>query len=71
MVAVRSREDDQRVGEPAPAGPRDQYTAELFYRLQLAQHLQLTPDVQALIHPALNPGTDLIWVFGVRVRLTF
>ncbi len=55
---------------PAPDGLDDQYTAELYYRLQLANNLQITPDIQLLINPALNPNTDRIWVFGFRAILT-
>ncbi|MHC4711900.1 MAG: carbohydrate porin [Planctomycetota bacterium] len=58
-------------GNPADSSLRDQTTAELFYRLQLAQNLAITPSVQLLIDPALNPDEDLIWVFGLRTRLTF
>ena len=58
-------------GRPSTQGLRDQYTAELFYRLQLAQNLAVTPDVQLLIDPALNPNEDQIWVLGLRARLTF
>jgi len=49
----------------------DQYTAELFYRLQLTQNLAITPDVQLIIDPALNPDEDVIGVFGLRARLSF
>jgi len=58
-------------GRPPESGLDDQYTAELFYRLQLAQNLAITPDVQMLINPALNPNEDVIWVFGLRARLAF
>ena len=58
-------------GKPPESGLDDQYTAELFYRLQLAQNLAVTPDVQLIIDPALNPDEDVIWVFGLRGRLTF
>lgn len=50
-------------------GLDDQYTAELFYRLQLSQNFALTPDVQLLIDPALTPEQSSIWVFGLRARL--
>lgn len=50
---------------------RDQYTAELFYRLHLLPHLTITPDVQLVVNPALNPSEDQIWVFGLRARLDF
>ena len=53
-------------GKPSESGLDDQFIAELFYRLQVAQNLGITPDVQLLINPALNPDEDLIWVFGLR-----
>ena len=58
-------------GKPSADGLDDQYTAELFYRLQLAQNLAITPDVQLIINPALNPDEDVIGVFGLRARVTF
>lgn len=50
-------------------GLRDQYTAELFYRWQLAPQLAITPDLQWLRNPALNPNEDQIWIIGLRARL--
>lgn len=50
-------------------GLRDQYSLEAFYRLQLARQLALTPDVQLLFNPALNPDAKSSWVFGIRARL--
>ena len=52
-------------------GLRDQYTAELFYRLHLLPHLTITPDVQLVVNPALNPDEDQIWLFGLRARIDF
>ena len=49
---------------------RDQFTTELFYRLQLAQNLAVTPSVQFLVNPALNPNRDSLFLFGLRARLT-
>jgi len=49
----------------------DQYTIESYYRLQLLKHLQVTPDVQLLLNPALNPDEDQVWVFSLRARLAF
>lgn len=51
------------------SGLDDQYSFEAFYRLQLARQLALTPDVQLLFNPALNPDAGSTWVFGVRARL--
>ncbi len=50
-------------------GLDDQYSLEAFYRLQLAGQLALTPDVQLLFNPALNPDASSTWVFGIRARL--
>ncbi len=38
--------------KPPESDLGDQYTAELFYRLQLAPNLAITPDVQLIIDPA-------------------
>jgi len=56
-------------GRPPDSGLDNQYTAEIFYRLQLAQNLAITPDVQLIFNPALNPEEDMLWVFGLRARL--
>ena len=56
---------------PQGEGLDDQYPAELFYRVQLAQNFAITPDIQFIIDPALNPAEDNIFVFGIRGRLTF
>ena len=32
--------------------------------------MAITPDIQWVINPALNPEGDLILVFGIRGRLT-
>jgi porin len=52
-------------------GLRDQYAVELFYRLQLSSSFELTPDIQFMIDPSLNPAHDFIAVFGARARLSF
>ncbi len=49
----------------------DQYTAELFYRIQVTKEIAITPDVQLLFNPALNPDEDMITVFGLRTRMAF
>jgi len=53
------------------SGLDDQYTMEVYYRLQVAKEFSITPDVQFLIDPALNPEENSIWVFGLRARLSF
>jgi porin len=53
------------------SGARDQYTIETFYRLQLAQNLALTPNLQFVFDPSDNPTVDLLVAFALRLRLTF
>jgi porin len=50
------------------SGLDSQWTFELFYRWQILRELALTPNLQLLIDPALNPGESGIWVFGLRLR---
>jgi porin len=55
-------------GKPNGIG-RDQYTGELFWRYQLTRELALTPSLQYIRNPALNPLEDNLWAFGLRVRI--
>ena len=52
-------------------GLDDQFTVELFSRLQVTQTLQVTPDIQWILDPARNPDADQSWVFGLRARVVF
>ena len=56
-------------GQP-PGDLSDQYTAEVFYRFQLFPNFTLTPDLQFIIDPALDPDQERLVVFGLRVRVT-
>jgi porin len=47
----------------------DQYTTELFWRYQLTTELAVTPSIQYIKDPALNPNEDSLWAFGLRVRV--
>ena len=49
-------------------GLRDQWTFELFYRWQILREVALTPNLQLLIDPALNPDESTIWMLGLRLR---
>lgn len=51
------------------SGLDDQYTLESFYRIQFSPNFALTPDLQFIIDPALNPSASSTWVFGLRARL--
>ncbi len=58
-------------GKPADGTLSGQFTSEAFYRFQLTQFLAVTPDVQLIVDPALNPGKDVIALFGLRLRTSF
>jgi len=58
-------------GNPSDPSLRHQYTGELFYRVQLAQNLAITPSVQLLVNPALNPNENNLVVLGLRTRMSF
>jgi porin len=50
-------------------GLDDQFVFETYYRWQLTEQFAITPDIQYLKDPALNPEHDSLWVFGLRARL--
>ena len=60
-------------GEPnettfAP-GLDDQVTMEAFYRFHLTQQVTITPSIEYLRNPALNPKDESLWIAGMRLRL--
>ena len=57
--------------EPANHNLRDQYVFEGFYRFQLTSQVAVTPDLQWILHPTLNPNTGSLWVASLRARVTF
>lgn len=50
-------------------GRDDQWTGELFYRLNLGANIAVTPDLQLIINPALDQRRDIVGIFGLRVRV--
>ncbi len=50
---------------------REQVNAEAFYRFHLTPNLAITPDLQSIWNPSLNPGVDQLWVASLRARVTF
>ncbi len=58
-------------GKPADGTLRDQFTSEWYYRFQLTQFLAVTPDIQLIANPALDPSEDVLALFGIRLRAAF
>ncbi len=52
-------------------GLRDQTSVEVFYRAQVTQNFRLTPSIQLLFDPALNPTQGMVPVFGMRGVMSF
>ncbi|WP_419740381.1 carbohydrate porin [Ruegeria sp.] len=49
----------------------DQFTLEAFYRFSISPGLQITPSLQYISNPLLNPSQDSITLFGLRTRIVF
>jgi porin len=49
----------------------NQLMSEVFYRVQLTENFQITPNLQIVGNPALNTDRDAIALFGLRARVTF
>ena len=56
--------------EPNIPGAKSQYTTELFYRFNLTEHLEVTPDIQLIVNPSLNAGKTSLVYFAMRGRIT-
>lgn len=56
---------------PTASDDRDQYALELFYRLKLSRHIEVTPDIQFIFDPAENNESDPVVVLGMRLRAEF
>ena len=51
--------------------PRDQFTAEAFYRYQPFSNVQITPSLQLLANPAYDPAQSMDSVVSLRARVVF
>ncbi|MBW1671442.1 MAG: carbohydrate porin [Deltaproteobacteria bacterium] len=52
-------------------GARDEYAIEMFYRVQLTTHVQLTPSVVFIFNPYKKENSGALAVFGLRCRALF
>lgn len=51
--------------------PGSQATMEMFYRFSISPGLQITPSLQFIDNPLLNPAQSSITLLGLRVRMIF
>jgi porin len=75
-VGIMMRGDDQlAIGlawtRPAQGVGPDQYTAEVFYRLQVLRNFALTPDLQVVLNPVGRSTGTAVVIAGLRSRLVF
>ncbi|CAE6924551.1 Carbohydrate-selective porin [Vibrio sp. B1REV9] len=49
-------------------GDSEQFTAELYYNMQLNEYIQITPDIQYIKDPAFSNKSST-WVMGLRARI--
>ncbi|WP_086969413.1 carbohydrate porin [Vibrio coralliirubri] len=52
----------------AISGNTEQWTAEIYYNMQLNDFIQVTPDIQYIKDPAFSNESSA-WVFGIRARV--
>jgi len=75
MLNVPGRSDQLGVGawwqDLSHRDLHDQSGMELFYRWRVIPNLAITPSIQLLNDPALNPGVDRIVLLGLRARVLF
>ena len=50
---------------------RDATVVEAFYRFMVTPNFAITPDIQVINDPSLNPSIDQQVVLGLRARVTF
>lgn len=48
-----------------------QFTTEAFYRFNISPDFQITPSVQYIRDPLLDPGSDDMTILGLRARIVF
>ncbi len=56
---------------PANGDLDDQGAIDTFYRVEVTPQIAITPTLQVILNPALNPDKDAVWVLGVRSRFNF
>ena len=56
-------------GGPTDRSKRDQFSMELYYAIQLTQHINIMPEIQLTKNPSFNDTQDLVAVFStIRIR---
>lgn len=62
-----SQPDEDTYGEKL----ENQFSTEVFCRLQVIRNFELTPNLQWVINPPLNTEKNQSWILGLRSRIFF
>lgn len=69
------RNDQAGIGaswtRPADDDLRDEFSAEVYYRLQITEGIELSASAQLIEQPSANEEHDEVGVFGLRVRVLY
>jgi porin len=57
--------------QPEDSSLRDQYGVEAYWRFQITEHVQFTPDLQIIVNPSFRPSADVEVVGGLRLLFSF
>jgi porin len=55
---------------PSSNDLQDEYSAEAYYRVQLTEGIEVSPDAQVVFNPSAG-NQDVVGIFGVRLRLLY
>jgi porin len=58
-------------GKPRNGDLREQFVSEVFYRIQISEHIQLTPGYQVIFYPSNASDENAVGVLDLRLRLFF
>ncbi len=58
-------------GAPFDDTLADQFVLEFFYRIHVSPAVEITPGIQWVFAPSLNPQEQVIAIFQIRIRISF
>jgi len=56
---------------PTDEALRDEYSTEVYYRLQVTEGVELSASAQLIVDPAARPDLGTVGVFGLRARVLY
>jgi porin len=56
---------------PSDHSLRDEYSSEVYYRVQLTEGIELSASAQLILDPSASAGEDAAGVFGLRARFLY